>query len=693
MKSVPIERILIAAALFLAVTGGGYMVTDTQPWATSFLPGTLFGSIELAFVNRLLVALLGLGGLAVALMRRRVINLPNLRVLLLAGIFGFIVTYCAVLSPFRVPALGDWTIWAIPLGLFLAVIALNGRAEAGRLASAAMVAGATVHALRGILDYADRRIEEPTYRIFAGAQNPNILAGILCVGIILALGLALSSARPAPVLAGSAAVIQACALVLTQSRGGYLALLVALVLFAALLFAWKSGRKAALLALPVAAAVLFSVSLTAANRSLTPGSSTTLQRIANAESTREQSLGFRINLWRTSLALTRDNPMGSGLATFWPNSSRPGLTSQTAHAHQTYLQLGVETGILGLGTFLAFLIAWFAAGIKGARSQPTERKVLTAGFISAAVAVLALGMTETTTVFFALQVMLFACLGLALLASADGVAPEQSPQIFRLGATIAAVVVPILFTALLSANSVAKSQALAALESREPALAQSQIESAIGRVPFDGEAFLIRSVLAPNPTARISDLVVAANNLPNSRTLRRLADAQRDAGLFDDAIASYNRALDVDPYSLVTLRNLMLAQATAGTPQAASDTARRLIAVESTPIYQIRALPDFVPTETAEARAFLATQTANPDERKQLLTEALDIYRDYARTTVPFLKRMTNNNPDLDLAGDSLARARERMEKAIELERELQSLEGASSGVGVSDSIEKLFDL
>ncbi len=77
------------------------------------------------------------------------------------------------------------------------------------------------------------------------------------------------------------------------------------------------------------------------------------------------SLGFRLEVWRVALWGLRDFPFtGMGMGTFrkvarvlYPLNVSP--TYDIAHAHNQFLQTGLDLGILGL---IAFLAIWFLAG-------------------------------------------------------------------------------------------------------------------------------------------------------------------------------------------------------------------------------------------------------------------------------------------------------------------------------------------
>ena len=101
---------------------------------------------------------------------------------------------------------------------------------------------------------------------------------------------------------------------------------------------------------------------------------------------------------------------------------------------------------------------------------------------------------------------------------------------------------------------------------------------------------------------------------------------------------------------------------------------RRILAVEQTPYYTVRSLPEVVPTQTARARLKLASQTAVVEERIELLRGAVETFERYRVLTIPRIESMTAEDPNGNYAGETLALARENMEFAAAAAEELAEL-------------------
>ncbi len=182
--------------------------------------------------------------------------------------------------------------------------------------------------------------------------NPNVLAGalLLPIPLLVALGIRRGWARYrwlAPFVLVPALYI-GWALLLSQSRGSYLALLIALLLVLILRWPWSGvGFGAALLATTVAISIDGSVLLLDAIGS--DGSVT--------------SFSGRVEIWGKSLLALRDFwPTGIGIGTF--SLIIPALYpyeqasySAIEHAHNLLLQVAVDLGLPGLLLFSWLLVA------------------------------------------------------------------------------------------------------------------------------------------------------------------------------------------------------------------------------------------------------------------------------------------------------------------------------------------------
>jgi tetratricopeptide (TPR) repeat protein len=508
---------------------------------------------------------------------------------------------------------------------------------------------------------------------------------MLAVAVCVSVGLASTSQRNERLGALAVAALQAVALALTQSKGGWLAAATGLVAFVACTLAWRTPRAALFALVPIVAGGLFSLALTAAPTArAAPGA---FARIADAGSTGEQSAGYRILLWKSALELAKDRPQGTGVGTFQYESARPGLVQRTFHAHQTWLQVAAESGWAAFLALVALAVVWCREVGRGALSQPPERNALRAGAAGAVVAGAAAGFTESTLIFAGLGIVQFALMGVALQLSADGTEPQLTPH--RIRRTLAALaLLPLIPLALGAIVEGRKAASLAAMATGDLSNARDLAASAAGpSLGLDGEAHYLAALAQPDPAVRVESLRTAAKTLPTPRVLRALARAEQEAGRSLAARTALEAALARDPNNLPALDALRRSLAGDGLESDAVAAAQRALAVEATPAYQVRAIPESVPLETFDARVFLADRATDPAEQTRLLREAVEGYLQYRRLTVPQIERFAR--ADLTFLGESMDDAREAMGRARAAAQRLRALyssAGDSEGVAWAES-------
>jgi len=263
-------------------------------------------------------------------------------------------------------ALFNWASGVITLVLVATAIVKIGDA---RLLAAAFVGGMLVSVAIGLVDPAataqtaiDLASEAEDGRFSGASGDPNYLAAGVVPALALIAGL-VQRGQPLRNLALSvAALILVLSLVATQSRGGLLAAVVAIVA-ALVLF---RGRRPY-----IVIAVLTMLSVAAIWFTMNPEG---LQRITQSD---KGGTG-RTELWSIGLRMAQDHPVtGVGIENFVRHSRayvrRPGslefvaFTEQPYVPHNVYIGLVAELGIVGLGLYLALLATCMAAAAKAAR--------------------------------------------------------------------------------------------------------------------------------------------------------------------------------------------------------------------------------------------------------------------------------------------------------------------------------------
>ncbi|HVT13562.1 MAG TPA: O-antigen ligase family protein [Fimbriimonadaceae bacterium] len=672
VKRVPVSVVLLSLAAFLIPLIGGQIPNDVATLEPGYTPTvqSLFRGGEIATLQHALLGLLVVAAFVYLVVKRKIVQVPQASIS--GPLVGFLILVLAsvLLSSYRWVSLTSFAEWAI-YGLILIVsVAGLGRKSGPMIVLGSLSAGTGLVALLGIFEYGGERLHgNPSWRIFANWNNPNALAGVLVLGLLVSLGLlAVLSARRGALLAGTSAVLSGIAILLTGSKGGLLALLVGLAVFGLLAIVWK--KPAALLRALGCVAVI-AVAAFALQHSGSGGGGL---RVANAGATSEQSAGFRLQLWKGAIDLVKENPMGHGMNTYQFYSAKPGTNTITLLAHSTWLELPAEAGILALAALVVLLLTWLFHTFRGARALPTDQNILRASVIAAAFAAAVDGCIESNLYFFGIGLAFFLLLGVGIQLSADAGAPEFVAPPMRFFAVALSI---LTVGELVFAGYVAKLQANARWSMTNNGIEDARDTLATLRsiAPFDGETWYRSGFLASSRSEALHDFAQAAAVAPSPKYFRRLASLQIEAGENTEALASLHEALDYDPKNLAALRLLLDLQDKTGATDDAKETAKTMIAVEETPYLKIRSLPQVIPTETYEARIYLAK--TSPDKTR-LLKEAVEGFLEFTRVTLPYARAMAGGG------GISVQEAEQETQLGLDTAKQLEAIyRTASDSAGV----------
>ncbi len=262
-------------------------------------------------------------------------------------------------------------------------------------------------------------LQDHEFRQFSTFFNPNLLANYGAMALPLALASMFSQRGKIVVfLSGAAVLIIFGGLASTRSKGGLLALGVALLVFA---FAALKARgpliKEALrahrkLAIAVSLVVLiFGGALV---------QKTVVPRLMQANSGEDNSTQFRAYTWRGTAHMIKARPVfGFGPGSYSSAYPQFAITGFTLTAHEVWLQLAAESG---LPAALLLLASCGFAAAKGWRALPTENWHIAAGGLAALAAFFIHGLTDAGWSLISIALLL--CVILALLDSL----PEGSGQ-------------------------------------------------------------------------------------------------------------------------------------------------------------------------------------------------------------------------------------------------------------------------
>jgi O-antigen ligase len=232
-----------------------------------------------------------------------------------------------------------WIVWEV---------AVSGRRQIGLLT--AYTLGAYVTAFGTIMVF--RRSASDATRFAAGGADPNDLAMILALGLPMAWYLGMTYRRPLLRWVCRAYLpIALLAIALTGSRGGMLAGLTAL-LIVPLSMTLSPGRLATAIVMLVVSGTLAMVYVP----------EKIVQRLATTGvEVEDLSLGGRVKLWKAGIRAFGQHPVtGVGTSGF-KTAVDPLLGTTTQVAHNSFVSVLVEEGVVGFVLYMTMFVAVFLA--------------------------------------------------------------------------------------------------------------------------------------------------------------------------------------------------------------------------------------------------------------------------------------------------------------------------------------------
>ena len=203
-------------------------------------------------------------------------------------------------------------------------------------------------------------------RVYSYLGNPNLLAGYLLPAVILSLMAIFAwESKIKKALAFTMLLVNGASLILTFSRGGWIGLIVSMLTLLGLLYYWwrpnmpPFWRKWSPLILCGTLAIAFLLILVV--------SETARERILSIFADRQDSSNnVRRNVWTAVRKMIGDYPLlgiGPGHSAFnqiYPLYASSRFTALSAYS--IYLEVAVETGLIGLASFLWLLVVIFNTG-------------------------------------------------------------------------------------------------------------------------------------------------------------------------------------------------------------------------------------------------------------------------------------------------------------------------------------------
>lgn len=301
-----------------------------------------------------------------------------------------------------------------PLLYFIVTNNISDERQISRILNVLIIVG-SLFGIYGILQYNGIDFSFWTgnlarQRVFGLFGNTNYFAEYLIIPLTIAVSLFFSTPNKLKkILLLIGIIAMGVCLIVTFTRGSYLGFSVSLI-FMSLLFIISRGKnfikKNRKIFIIILAIVIFITFLFIIPNPLNK-SGTAIEkiksRISISKLTQSYSVKRRIATWKFTALMIKEHPLfGSGIGTFKYNTLKyqaeffkQGENRSlypygfAEKAHNEYLQLWAEMGIIGLGIFIWLIISYFWCGLKILRKIKDEYKQgIIIGLMGSVVAVL-----------------------------------------------------------------------------------------------------------------------------------------------------------------------------------------------------------------------------------------------------------------------------------------------------------------
>ena len=183
------------------------------------------------------------------------------------------------------------------------------------------------------------------YSLESLSYDPNDIALLQVMALPLIVYLYSTSGQRLKLLLGGMALLCLYGVVLTQSRGGFLALVVA----GSLILSRSSMSRSAKLSIVAVGIVVFGVLAGTAWKER-------IRTIWDPQTEYDQTAGGRTEIWKASLVLLATHPWGVGIDNFvTAEGLSHGGAGKWSASHNTFLEIAVELGVVGLAIFIHLL--------------------------------------------------------------------------------------------------------------------------------------------------------------------------------------------------------------------------------------------------------------------------------------------------------------------------------------------------
>lgn len=286
-----------------------------------------------------------------------------------------------------------------PFLYFVIVNNIGGEKQVNRIISAVLLVGGAL-SIYGIFQYNDIDFSfwvgnTGRMRVFGLIGNAGYFAGYLILPLSIAIPLFfVSKNRNRKILLLIGILTMGTTFILTFTRSSYLALSVSLI-FMFFLFLLSRGKRfikdnKKIFIIILTAIIIVTFLFIIPNPLSKPGTviSKIKVRTSIARLKNEITSGARITIWKFTGIMIKDRPiLGSGIGTYKYNTLKyqAKFLEQGDNrsiygylwadkAHNEYLQLWAELGIIGLAIFIWLIITYFNYGIRYLKREMDEQK-------------------------------------------------------------------------------------------------------------------------------------------------------------------------------------------------------------------------------------------------------------------------------------------------------------------------------
>jgi O-antigen ligase len=260
-------------------------------------------------------------------------------------------------------------------------------------------------------------IYETGYAIpFGSFVNRHHFAAVMEMMIAVPLGLLFTGSvrRDKKLLYVITVVLIGSSVLLSGSRGGLVAILCEVLLLIILTTGRREGKS---LALKVTLAALLIGAVIGG--AIFVGGDTSLTRLADTAASQDVTSN-RTHIWGVTLKVIAANlPFGAGLGAYPQAYTRFDTASgleQVEQAHNDYLQLLADAGLVGLIIGAIFLVLFIKEGLRNSRRHNTFRRGIAVGTFAGCTAVLIHSLFDFVLHTTAISVMFLTLMGMMIAA-------------------------------------------------------------------------------------------------------------------------------------------------------------------------------------------------------------------------------------------------------------------------------------